>query len=81
MAHVKAGAATKGNRDSVGKRRGIKVYGGAKVKPGMIIVRQKGTLYHPADGVQMGRDFTLFAVKKGIVAFKKKHDKQYITVV
>lgn len=80
MAHVKSGAATKGNRDSVGKRRGVKVYGGATVQGGSIIIRQKGTLYHPGDGVKMGRDFTLFAVKKGTVTFKIKHDKRIVSV-
>jgi len=81
MAHIKTGAATKGNRDSVGKRLGVKVYGGASVHPGMIIIRQNGTKYHPGDGVQMGRDFTIFAVKKGKVQFKTKQSRQYINII
>ncbi|MBI2611400.1 50S ribosomal protein L27 [Candidatus Gottesmanbacteria bacterium] len=81
MAHVKAGATTKGNRDAVGKRLGVKIFGGASALPGNIIIRQRGTRYFPGDGVKMGRDFTIFAVKKGIVAFKTKHEKQYVAVI
>lgn len=81
MAHVKAGAATKGNRDSVGKRLGVKVYGGAKVIPGNIIIRQKGTKFHPGNGVGMGKDFTIYAQKEGTVEFKKKQKDQFVNVV
>lgn len=73
MAHKKAGKATKRQgRPPKGKRLGVKLFGGQKVIPGMIIVRQRGTKFHPGEGVKMGRDFTIFAVKKGIVSFKKK---------
>lgn len=80
MAHIKAGGVTKGNRDSIAKRRGIKRYGGEVVIPGNIIVRQKGTLFHPGLGVAMGNDFTLFALKKGKVVFNQKEGKQTVSV-
>ena len=59
MAHIKTGGTTKGNRDSKSKRLGIKVYGGSRVIPGNIIVRQKGTKFHPGSGSKLGRDFTI----------------------
>lgn len=80
MAHIKAGGVTKGNRDSVAKRRGVKRFGGEKVIPGNIIVRQKGTKFHPGIGVSMGNDFTIFALKKGKVFFNQKGRKQVISV-
>lgn len=81
MAHIKTGGTTKGNRDSKGKRLGIKAYGGEKVIPGNIIVRQKGTKVHPGSGVKMGRDFTIFAVKEGSVKFYNRLDKKLVAVV
>lgn len=81
MAHTKAQGAVKGNRDSVSKRLGVKIYGGAKVKPGNIIVRQKGTKFHPGNGVGMGKDYTLFALTEGTIHFKKLLGKQIIEVV
>lgn len=81
MAHVKAGGTTKGNRDSISKRLGVKIYGGAKVIPGNIIVRQKGSKFHAGDGVKMGTDFTLFAIKEGIVNFKKRLNRQIVEIV
>jgi large subunit ribosomal protein L27 len=80
MAHIKTGATTKGNRDSLGKRRGVKVYGGAKVISGNIIVRQKGTKFHSGQGTRLGRDFTIYAVKNGIVNFVKKMGNTFIEV-
>jgi len=80
MAHIKSGGVTKGNRDSIAKRLGVKIYGGQKVSPGNIIVRQRGTKFHPGDGVKMGRDFTIFAVKEGVVKFKKKQGDEFIFV-
>ena len=80
MAHVKAGGTTKGNRDSRSKRLGVKVYGGSKVIPGNIIVRQRGTKIHPDTGTKLGRDFTIYAVKEGKVAFKKKMGKSFVSV-
>lgn len=81
MAHTKAQGAVKGNRDSRSKRLGVKIYGGQRVKPGNIIVRQKGSKFFPGDGVLMGRDFTLFAQNEGIVNFKINHGKTIIEVV
>ncbi len=81
MAHTKAQGAVKDNRDSQPKRRGIKIYGGGKVSAGNIIVRQKGTKFYPGDGVSMGKDFTLFAVKEGVVRFKRLKGKQITEVI
>jgi large subunit ribosomal protein L27 len=80
MAHIKAGGVTKGNRDSVAKRLGVKIYGGEKVSPGNIIIRQRGTKIHPGEGVKMGNDFTIFAIKDGIVKFKQKYGDNFVTV-
>ncbi len=80
MAHVKAGGVAKGNKDSVSKRLGVKIYGGQSAIPGNIIVRQKGTKVHPGNGVSMGRDFTIFAVAAGKVTFLMKSGKQYVSV-
>ncbi len=81
MAHVKAGGTAKGNKDSVSKRRGIKMFGGELAKPGNILVRQKGTKFFPGKGTEMGRDFTIFAVAAGTVAFSTKLGKQYISIL
>lgn len=81
MAHTKAQGSVKGNRDSRPKRRGIKLYSGEKTKPGSIIVRQKGSKFSAGEGVMMGRDFTLFAVKEGYVNVKKLKGKKYIEVL
>jgi len=71
MAHKKAGGSSRNGRDSQGQRRGVKRYGGQKVKAGNILVRQLGTKIHPGDNVGMGRDYTLFAKIDGFVAFKR----------
>ncbi len=81
MAHTKAQGSVKGNRDSISKRLGVKIYGGGKVKSGNIIVRQKGTKFHPGNGVSMGRDYTLFSVSTGIVNFKKLSGKNIVEVL
>lgn len=81
MAHTKAQGSVKGNRDSRPKRRGVKVYGGAAVQPGSIIVRQKGSKFNPGPGVQMGRDFTLFAIEEGTVHFKTLKGKKVVEVI
>ena len=81
MAHVKAGGVAKGNKDSVSKRLGIKIFGGQYAHPGSIIVRQKGTRVYPGDGVDMGRDFTIFATVKGLVSFSQRLGKQYVSVL
>ena len=71
MAHKKAGGSSKNGRDSEGKRLGIKRYGGEFVRAGNILVRQRGTTYHPGNNVGCGRDFTLFALVDGHVQFVK----------
>ncbi len=81
MAHTKAQGAVKGNRDSVAKRLGVKVYGGDRVIPGNIIVRQKGTRFHPGEGVGIGNDFTLFALSTGTVNFKMRRGKKIVEVL
>lgn len=80
MAHTKAQGSVKGNRDSIAKRLGVKMYGGAKAFPGNILVRQKGTKFHPGNGVEMGKDYTLFAVTEGTVSFKTLQGRNYIEV-
>lgn len=69
MAHKKGQGSSKNGRDSNSKRLGIKMYGGEMVKAGNIIVRQRGTRYHPGRNVGVGRDFTLFALKEGRIEF------------
>lgn len=69
MAHKKAGGSTKNGRDSNPKMRGVKCYGGQKVIPGNILVRQVGTKIHPGSGVGMGRDFTIFSMIEGVVKY------------
>ncbi|OGG02912.1 50S ribosomal protein L27 [Candidatus Gottesmanbacteria bacterium RBG_16_37_8] len=81
MAHIKTGGTTKGNRDSISKRLGVKLYGGQVAIPGNIIIRQKGTKYHPGNGVKMGKDFTLFAVKEGTVNFKNRLNRKIVEVI
>ncbi|KKU88169.1 MAG: 50S ribosomal protein L27 [Candidatus Gottesmanbacteria bacterium GW2011_GWA2_47_9] len=81
MAHVKAGGVAKGNKDSVSKRLGVKIYGGQYASPGNIIIRQKGTKVHPGKGVLMGRDFTIFAIVKGLVTFSQRLGKQVVSVL
>lgn len=72
MAHKKAGGSSRNGRDSAGRRLGVKKYGGEAVISGNIIVRQRGTKFHPGDNVGMGRDHTLFALSGGKVSFRKK---------
>lgn len=81
MAHVKAGGTAKGNKDSVSKRLGVKIYGGQEALPGNVIVRQKGTRFHPGNGVDMGKDFTIFSVSSGVVQFLTKAGKRYVSVL
>jgi large subunit ribosomal protein L27 len=70
MAHKKGGGSSKNGRDSNAKRRGVKRYGGEYVIPGNIIVRQKGTKFHPGANVGIGRDYTIFAKQEGYVYFE-----------
>jgi len=72
MAHKKAGGSTKNGRDSESKRLGLKKFGGEAVVAGNILVRQRGTQYHPGENVGMGTDHTLFALINGKVNFRKK---------
>jgi large subunit ribosomal protein L27 len=71
MAHKKAGGSSKNGRDSNAQRRGIKRYGGEKVRAGNILVRQLGTRIHPGSNVGLGKDFTLFAKIDGTVAYER----------
>lgn len=81
MAHVKAGGTAKGNKDSVSKRLGVKIYGGQAAAAGNILVRQKGTRYYPGAGTNMGKDFTIFALISGVVTFIMKRGKRYVSVL
>ncbi|HEV2189197.1 MAG TPA: 50S ribosomal protein L27 [Stellaceae bacterium] len=82
MAHKKAGGSSRNGRDSRGRRLGVKKFGGEIVVPGNIIVRQRGTTFHPGDEVGMGRDHTLFALIDGSVKFHKGlGGRTYISVV
>lgn len=80
MAHIKTGAATKGNRDSLGKRLGVKVYGGSKVINGNIIIRQRGSKFSPGAGTKQGKDFTIYAVRNGVVSFETRKGDTYVLV-
>lgn len=80
MAHTKSQGAVKGNRDSISKRLGVKVYGGQKVLPGNIVVRQKGTKFFAGNGISMGSDFTLYAIKEGLLNFRTVKGKKFIEV-
>jgi large subunit ribosomal protein L27 len=81
MAHTKAQKTVRGNRDSRSKRLGVKVYGGSLVNPGNIIIRQRGTKVNAGPGTMLGRDFTIMALKKGIVKFFQKQGEAYVSVV
>lgn len=81
MAHKKAGGSSKNGRDSESKRLGVKKFGGESVIPGNIIVRQRGTQFHPGANVGMGRDHTLYALTGGRVEFATKaKGRQYVSV-
>lgn len=81
MAHKKAGGKTSQHVSPSGKRLGIKMSHGQKVGPGMILVRQRGTPIKAGDGVKVGRDHTLYAVAEGVVKFKQKLGKKFVSVV
>ncbi len=82
MAHKKGEGSVKNGRDSQSKRLGVKIYGGQSAISGNIIVRQRGTVYHPGKNVGVGRDFTLFALTNGVVEFKKsRNDKTIVSVM
>jgi len=71
MAHKKAGGSSRNGRDSQGQRRGVKVFGGERVRAGNILIRQLGTRIHPGRNVGMGRDFTIFAKIDGVVSYDR----------
>jgi large subunit ribosomal protein L27 len=82
MAHKKAGGSSRNGRDSPGQRLGVKKFGGERVVPGNIIVRQRGTRWHPGRNVGMGRDHTLFALTPGQVRFGSgPGGRSYVSVV
>ena len=82
MAHKKSGGSSRNGRDSQGKRRGVKIYGGEQVKAGNILVRQLGTRIHPGKNVGMGRDYTLFARIDGVVRYERMdRERRRVTVL
>ena len=82
MAHKKAGGSSRNGRDSAGRRLGVKKFGGEAVVAGNIIIRQRGTKYHPGQNVGMGKDHTLFALTEGQVAFRQKSGgKMFVNIV
>ena len=82
MAHKKAGGSSRNGRDSAGRRLGVKKFGSEAVVAGNIIIRQRGTKYHPGLNVGMGKDHTIFSLVDGFVKFgKKKNGKTFISVV
>ncbi|MDR0329865.1 MAG: 50S ribosomal protein L27 [Candidatus Tisiphia sp.] len=81
MATKKAGGSSRNGRDSVGRRLGVKKYDGQYVIPGNIIVRQRGTKFHPGKNVGLGRDHTLFALIAGKVEFSSKRDYKIVNIV
>ncbi|MCE2964136.1 MAG: 50S ribosomal protein L27 [Chitinophagales bacterium] len=82
MAHKKGVGSSKNGRESHSKRLGIKLFGGQAVEPGNIIVRQRGTAFHPGNGVGIGKDHTIFAMVEGVVEFKKKaNERTFISVL
>ena len=81
MAHKKAGGSSRNGRDSAGRRLGVKKSGGQSVIPGNIIVRQRGTQYHPGKNVGIGRDHTLFATETGKVEFREARGKMLVSIL
>jgi large subunit ribosomal protein L27 len=81
MAHKKAGGSSRNGRDSAGRRLGVKLSGGQKAEAGNIIIRQRGTTYHPGKNVGIGKDHTLFALRGGPVSFHVgKGGKHFVSV-
>ena len=82
MAHKKAGGSSRNGRDTEGRRLGVKKFGGEAVIPGNIIIRQRGTKFHPGSNVGLGRDHTIFATAEGNVKFETKAGgRTYVSVV
>jgi large subunit ribosomal protein L27 len=81
MAHKKGEGSVKNGRDSQSKRLGVKIFGGQAAISGNIIVRQRGTVYHPGKNVGVGKDFTLFALNDGVVEFRRgRNDRTFVSV-
>ena len=80
MAHKKAGGSSRNGRDSAGRRLGVKKFGGEHVVPGNIIIRQRGTKWHPGDNVGIGKDHTIFAKVAGHVVFRESGIRSYVSV-
>ncbi len=80
MAHKKGGGSSRNGRDSVGQRLGVKRFGGERVVPGNIIIRQHGSKFHPGVNVGMGKDYTIFAVVEGFVKFESHRGRKVISV-
>ena len=81
MAHKKAGGSSRNGRDSAGRRLGVKKFGGEHVIPGNIIIRQRGTKWHPGENVGIGKDHTIFALTEGKVSFTKSTgNRTYVSV-
>jgi len=80
MAHKKAGGSSRNGRDSAGRRLGVKKFGGQVVIPGNILVRQRGTKFHPGENVGIGKDHTLFALIEGRVTFQEKKGRTFVRV-
>ncbi|WP_273720166.1 MULTISPECIES: 50S ribosomal protein L27 [unclassified Bartonella] len=82
MAHKKAGGSSRNGRDSESKRLGVKKFGGEAVIAGNIIIRQRGTRWHPGNNVGIGKDHTLFALSNGVVSFQRKaNNRSYVSVI
>jgi large subunit ribosomal protein L27 len=80
MAHKKGLGSSKNGRDSNAQRLGVKIFAGQQVKAGMIIVRQRGTRFRPGPGAGLGRDDTIFAMREGVVEFRRSGEKRFISV-
>ena len=81
MAHKKGAGSTRNGRDSNAKRLGVKAYGGQYVIPGNIIIRQRGSKFHPGENVRIGRDDTLYSVGEGVVVFSKSRGLKLVNVI
>jgi len=81
MAHKKGQGSSRNGRDTEGKRLGVKKFAGQHVIPGNIIVRQRGTTFHAGRGAGLGRDYTVFAIDEGLVAFVRRNKRCYIEIV
>ena len=82
MAHKKGEGSVKNGRDSQSKRLGVKIFGGQPAVAGNIIIRQRGTKYHPGNNVGVGKDFTIFALTDGLVEFKKgREERTFVSII